>query len=63
MYTLSEVTAASHRAALLVHAVDMDGNPACKRVKVDNLCGYANPVHTRPTCPVCLKKWQALTNA
>lgn len=62
-YTLSEVLAAAYPAGdvrnTLVHAVDAEGNPACKNVKPENLAEYAHPRYTAPTCPRCLKYWNA----
>jgi hypothetical protein len=61
-YTLSEVCAGAYvkgRDSFLVHAVDVNGNPACGKVKADNLAGYANPKHTEPTCKKCLERWRA----
>lgn len=57
-YTLSEVTSDSFRnRAALIHAVDENG-AICGKVKADNLCGWADPKYTAPTCPHCLKKWK-----
>lgn len=53
-YTLSEVTADSKAGSYLIHGVDNNGEPLCKRVKAENLTGYSPPGYSEPTCKYCL---------